>query len=239
MLEPGLRRVVSKQTPSPAERHAIYTVHGEKCYMCGDPLNLKTVQIEHVIPEKLAKDPDKLAEVLTGFGLPPDFDLNSFENLLPACIRCNLLKHDTPWWPSPMIQMIIQRAKAKASQVAALAATTITERHVYAALDALARYSATRDLNDEQKAQLAAIVGYQQKVREPALANEPIRLTPTYAVEPYTVLSRTEHHTVVQGPYGVGGGPTNASRGVSCGVCGYAFFRGAVCVMCGDMDDGS
>ena len=98
-----------------AERQAVFTVHGPRCYICNGLVTMKTLEVDHVIPESLKNKADRLTEVLKLFACPPDFNVNSFENWLPACRPCNGKKLDMEWRPSPLIQMHLQRAAAKAA----------------------------------------------------------------------------------------------------------------------------
>jgi 5-methylcytosine-specific restriction endonuclease McrA len=82
------------------ERFAVFTIHGQSCYVCGDPLTMKTVEVDHVVPERLANDPNEFAEARSTLGLDPDFNLNSYENWLPACRLCNGRKGSRVWSPS-------------------------------------------------------------------------------------------------------------------------------------------
>jgi 5-methylcytosine-specific restriction endonuclease McrA len=229
---------VSKYKFSLVERHAVYTVHGEKCYMCGLPLTVKTAEIDHVIPESLAEKPAELAKVLAELGRSPDFNVNSFENWMPACRACNGDKLAMVWEPSLAVQRVLQKAKAKAPEAAALAAKTTRVHEVHDALGVLERASETGELSEEIKTALWPLVTYQRQVREPEVAKEPVRLTPRYEVPLYTVLSDNGLIKTVRGPYGVGGGPSaDAGPGMCCGTCGYPFFNGARCVICGSMED--
>jgi hypothetical protein len=72
------------------------------------------MEIDHVLPEKLKASESALKTVLTDFGLPSDFELNSFENWLPAHRRCNALKGENILRRTPLIQMWIDRAREKA-----------------------------------------------------------------------------------------------------------------------------
>lgn len=74
-----------KRKFSDAERYAIYTAHKEKCYMCTKPVDLYSMQVDHVIPETLADDLEELAKTIQSLGLPENFDIQSFENWLPSC----------------------------------------------------------------------------------------------------------------------------------------------------------
>jgi hypothetical protein len=206
--------------------------------MCSTPLTVQTAEIDHVIPESLRNNPEQLARVLTDLGRSADFELNSYENWLPICSPCNRKKSDIVWELSPLIQLVLQKAKAKASNAAALAAKTLSRREVDHALSILERAKESNQLSKEQIAAIMPLVAYQRQIREPELIREPVRVTPTYQVGPYEVLVRGESVTTVSAPYGIGGGPTRASSGMRCGACGHQFFSGARCVVCGNMEDG-
>jgi 5-methylcytosine-specific restriction endonuclease McrA len=86
---------------TPAERYAVFTVHGEKCYLCHKPINLRTMEVDHLIPESLKDDPVRLAAVLVALGRQLNFNLNTYDNWLPACGRCNNEKRNNIFEPSP------------------------------------------------------------------------------------------------------------------------------------------
>ena len=128
---------MSAYTFGPAERAAIYSVHRERCYLCGKPLTLKTMEVDHIIPEALLLEPARLSTVLASLGRAPGFRLNSFENWLPACGPCNNEKGQMVFEPSPIVQVQLQKAAAKAHDVAALVAETVSERKTWNALKSL------------------------------------------------------------------------------------------------------
>lgn len=66
---------------SKAERQAIYDKMGGHCAYCGCELTLENMQVDHKIPVKLYE-----TDAIT------NEELNSFENLLPACRSCNHYK---------------------------------------------------------------------------------------------------------------------------------------------------
>ena len=72
--------------------------------------------VDHVLPEHLLDDETALKEALALFGLPSDFDLNSFENWLPAHGPCNNRKHDHVFRPTPLIQVCIDQARENADK---------------------------------------------------------------------------------------------------------------------------
>lgn len=169
-----------------AERHAIFTVHGEKCYMCNVPLTLQTMEIDHVIPQTLADEPGRLAKVVAELGRPPDFDVYSYENMLPACGPCNSAKSNMIWESSLLIQLHLQRAKSKAADVEAMTVKTLRQRDVANALNILER-AHENGLTDQgphipSVDTVKVLWRYQTTVREPEQAIEPLRLTPSIRI---------------------------------------------------------
>lgn len=57
----------------------MFLVHGMNCYLCGVPLDLTTMAVDHVIPERLLAMPSILESAKSMLGLPASFNLNSFE----------------------------------------------------------------------------------------------------------------------------------------------------------------
>jgi hypothetical protein len=98
----------------PEERWAVFSTHGSKCWLCYQPVNFHQMEVDHILPESLLKDQSALDAALTDFGLPSNFELNSFENWLPAHRHCNALKREDVFRPTPIIQLWIDRARKKA-----------------------------------------------------------------------------------------------------------------------------
>lgn len=215
---------------SPAQRAAIFSVHGEKCYMCGVPLTLKTMVVDHIVPEKLSALPEELAAALEAFGRPRGFEINSYVNWLPACGPCNGAKRDLVFDPSLLVQTSLQKASAKAQQVARVAAKLASDSKIAKALNVLEQAHAQGQLDPETLATLAEFVLAQ---REPERAGEPVRLTPLYEV-----VSDSGGSQTIRGPYGVGVRPSthSADRSFACPNCGsIAAWSGARCVICGQL----
>ncbi len=85
---------MAKQRFSIAFREALWEVHGKKCLYCKKSLRFFELEVDHVLPESLQGDPEKLGLVLRDLGLGESFDLLGYENLAPACRRCNGDKGD-------------------------------------------------------------------------------------------------------------------------------------------------
>lgn len=96
---------MAKHSFTVEERYAVYKTHGRRCYLCGDPVDMKTVEIDHVIPEVLLDEPAELARIMGEFDLPTSFDLNSYDNWMPACRTCNRAKSSTLLRRTPITQI--------------------------------------------------------------------------------------------------------------------------------------
>ncbi len=118
----------SKKRFSASERWAVYSVHGDKCYLNGEPLTLLTMEIDHIIPESLLADQNRLQSVLREYGLANDFDLNSYENWLPSCSACNRTKRDAVFECTLIVQSHLVRAKHKAEQARAFERKSLSDK---------------------------------------------------------------------------------------------------------------
>ncbi len=225
---------MTKRRFSDAERYAVYTVHGEKCYMCREPIDLLTMEVDHIIPETLLEDPRRLATILAEYGLPVDFDLQSFANWQPACGPCNNRKRSSVFNPTPRIQLELQIAEEKAPKAAALAAERVNAQKASKAWNTIKRAAAAGVLSESISADIMEFVSYHAPRREPEVASEPMQITPLIQV-----LSEKDGIRMVRGPYGVGGGPIGPYFHSSfyCSGCGSAAWNGVRCVVCGQMDD--
>ena len=85
---------MSQQRFSNIHRQALWEAHRKRCLYCKKPLLFKELIIDHVIPEKTAKDDNQLARLRITHGLGADFDIAGDENLAPACHACNTGKID-------------------------------------------------------------------------------------------------------------------------------------------------
>lgn len=201
--------------------------------MCGEPLDLLSMEVDHIIPSSLGAKPDELRRVIEAFNLPANFDLESFANWLPACERCNNRKRALVFRPSPIIQVELQKASKKAAKTKELAGRRVTDRQVANAWNRIRNAIEQGSINTELENDIKEFLGFHVSARNKDVAGEPIRLAP--GVE---VLSDDGRIRIIRGPYGIGGGPSATSPHVRCPSCGHAAWNGARCVMCGEMDDG-
>ncbi len=223
---------MSKYQFSPIERAAIYSTHNEKCYLCGCPLDLKSMEVDHIFPESLLEKPSELKAILDAFGLPSDFNINSFVNWLPACKTCNGMKNNRVFSPIPIIQVYIQCAAEKAPFAQKLAGEIVSKRKIANALNVLEQTLENDKLEDEI---VQTLIKYITHNRPIDLKGQPIHLTPLYEI-----LTEQDGVQIICGPYGVGGKPTcnDHQSAFSCPMCGSnAAWNGARCVICGEMSD--
>ena len=143
---------------SNAQRYAVFTTHGDKCYLCHGLVTMLTFEVDHVIPESLLQEPARLAEVLTLLGRPADFDLNSYENWLPSCRPCNGRKRATVFDATPIVQVLVQLATERAPLAREHETRAVHARELGAALNVLLRQAEAGELTDEVKAQLHPLV---------------------------------------------------------------------------------
>lgn len=229
---------MSKQNLSTAQRQAIWTVHGERCYLCHQLCVFSDIEIDHVIPERLVGT-DELPPILEALGLDAAFNLLSYENLLPSHRECNRRKSGRAFRSSPIIQLEIERAIEKAVSVEKLIEKTESRRKkdkVFA--DALILIEAGEIDKDDigllQEAE-RSLREVSQPFREPERAGQPLMLTPQLEI-----VYQDHYRAVVRHPSGrVGAAPVGKDIHPSwnCPNCGITGWSGAMCIQCGMMSD--
>lgn len=130
---------MSRYQFSNAERYAVFLAHDMKCYMCGIPLDLTSMEVDHILPEHLLATPSLFEAAKSALGLPASFNLNSFENWMPACGSCNGKKGALQFQPSVLLQVLVQRLEKKANEARRLCGEVVSTRRVSMALNALER----------------------------------------------------------------------------------------------------
>lgn len=210
---------MSKRKFSNAERYAVFTIHLEKCYLCGKAIDLLSMVVDHVIPETLLDDPPKLAVVLEQLGLPADFDLQSFANWMPTCGPCNLRKREEVFEPSLLVQLCLQTARKKAPSAEQLAKKTVSNQAQSRAWNTIQRAAESGELNDQVRAAIDKFTTYHSLARQPEVTGRPLLLTPLLEV-----ISERDGIRIVKGPHGYGGGPIgpNIHSSFRCPHCGNA-----------------
>jgi len=83
-------------------REKVWNKYNKHCAYCGKILEYKQMQVDHIIPKLHTWTKEYLAKVnrnradttFTPYQEPIVRGTDNFENLLPTCRRCNLLKTD-------------------------------------------------------------------------------------------------------------------------------------------------
>lgn len=172
---------------SNAQRYAIFLVHGMKCYLCGDPLDLTSMTVDHVLPEHLLTTPSLLDGAKLALGLPASFDLNSFENWMPACTSCNSKKSGLQFEPSLLIQVQLQHLAKTADKARRLCNEVVSSRQVSLALSALERARDDgRSFDGPTRERLVTLLGF---ATEHSLVprGQPLYLTQAFRLKMTTV----------------------------------------------------
>lgn len=224
---------------SNAERYAVFTVHAERCWLCGEPVGLLEMEVDHVVPEALAGTPE-LAEALELLGLPGDFDLNQFGNWMPAHRRCNRFKSDAVFQPSPLIQMVLQKAIGKAARAQELHDAYVTNRRISMAINALLAAHEIGGIDERHRRKMAPLVEAIARDHEGAREVER-RGEPLFLAGWLEVVAETDRMLTLRGPGGLVGVRPKAERldpSWDCPNCGVTGWNGARCITCGMLDDG-
>lgn len=233
---------MSKYTFSANQRFAVFTAHGQKCYMCSCMVDMQSMQIDHLIPEQLLDNPNHLKAVLDGLGRPNNFDLNSYENWLPSCGPCNAKKGSTVFDASPLVQIQLQKAANKAETAKKLENDALHNATLTKAINTVCRANEKTMLTKKQLEPLISsfkkhnpdlLKGFHQNVDSKRPAE--ISLTPFHKV-----VMEDERILMVYTPYGIGYIPKGDRLDISfsCGYCGsLGPWNGARSLTCGYLSD--
>ncbi|HEC40387.1 MAG TPA: HNH endonuclease [bacterium] len=76
-------------------RKALWQAYNKTDALTGELIpSHEYLSIDHIIPIEKAKKPQKLKQLFRELGLPEDFDINSYENLIPTIQRHNRQKYN-------------------------------------------------------------------------------------------------------------------------------------------------
>jgi hypothetical protein len=130
---------MSKHSFSSAERFGLWKAHDGRCFWCSLPVIYNEVAIDHIVAESITED--ALGEIKIGYGLPDTFDVNSFENWVPAHRMCNEKKGAMVYEPSPaMVHSVAQagRYAIRARDISEKAKSDRAKGHILGRLAAAA-----------------------------------------------------------------------------------------------------
>lgn len=182
---------MSRYKFSSAQRYAIFLVHGTKCYLCRVPLDLTSMVVDHVLPEHLLESPSLFNAAKEALGLPDSFDLNSFENWMPACSSCNGKKSALQFKPSLLIQVELQNLAEKADRARRICDEVVGTRRLSNALSVLEQaLESGWNFEGAIREQLVALLRF-ASASELVPRGQPLRLTQSFQLVTTTVEDAT------------------------------------------------
>ena len=98
------------------DRQALWLAHNKKCAYSGELIDLRNIQIDHIIPERIEKDSEEYRSLATQLQLSDDFEITGFENLLPCSPSYNLQKKGLVF-DNPRIHFFLSIAASKKKEV--------------------------------------------------------------------------------------------------------------------------
>jgi hypothetical protein len=223
---------------SAAQRYAVFTVHRERCWLCDEPLSLSEMTVDHILPEAIDGS-EQLARTVTLLGLPADFKINSYENWMPAHRRCNEIKGQTIFSPSPLIQTRLESAIKNAAKAREIEQKFVSKRKIDRAIELIIAAHERDLLSNSSRNRLRVleneVVSFHESNRSPEQSGKPLLLAPWLKI-----IREDTSGLLLQGPAGVGRRPhgENLHPSWDCPRCGPTGWNGVRCVSCGMMDDG-
>ncbi|MBX9724274.1 MAG: HNH endonuclease [Candidatus Obscuribacterales bacterium] len=103
-----------KYSFSKPERFGIYRAFDHICYWCRSPVEWLSLTIDHVIPEELEKEKERLDDLKKYYGLPDSFLINDFENWVPAHLICNGTKSTEIYYKTPAMVAVFAEVRKRA-----------------------------------------------------------------------------------------------------------------------------
>lgn len=147
--------------------------------------------VDHVVPEHLLATPSLLAAAKSELGLPTSFDINSFENWMPACHSCNGRKAGLQFKPSLLLQVTLQRLAENADKARRICDEVISTRRVSVALSDLERAQESGgNFAGPVRERLWALLGFAVE-RAFVPRGQPLRLTQSLRLVATTVEDAT------------------------------------------------
>ncbi len=214
------------------QRLAVFTVHRGRCWLCNTPVAFNEMEVEHIIPESLIGNA-KLADVLKLYGRSEDFDLNSYENWMPAHRRCNGFKGDLVLEAAPIVLIWLQKAAAAAAEARRIEKAAISERELDRSIARVLVAIERGQITDAQREAIGAIASFVEAVRPSEDKEEPLTI-----VAGLRVVANKGHYLVLQAPGGAMGhrpAGDNVHHSYDCPYCGPTAWDGSRCIKCGRM----
>jgi 5-methylcytosine-specific restriction endonuclease McrA len=161
------------------ERFTVFVTYDECCYLCNEPLSVRSTEIDHVIPEHLLEKPVRLSKVLEQLGLASDFNIQDFGNWMPICGPCNKKKLGRVFKPSLLFQNAIEVCQERADKARTTLKNLSTSRRTLKALESIHFVPTEKLAADKYARDLIEITQAVLSYRASEFANNVVMLTPT------------------------------------------------------------
>jgi tetratricopeptide (TPR) repeat protein len=86
---------MSKYKVPQIKKTALWRAYNQRCFYCKKLIPFKFLEIDHILPEYLLSNYEKVQAIKDEYGLDKNFEINSYYNWLPACYPCNRDKGGT------------------------------------------------------------------------------------------------------------------------------------------------
>lgn len=110
-----------------AERFAVFRAFEGICCWCREPIQWRSLTIDHIVPQTLEDDPDSLSKIKQHYGLQEGFLINDFENWVPAHQHCNGSKNDSIFQQSPAMIAVFAEVQDKAALARKIASRIVSD----------------------------------------------------------------------------------------------------------------
>src|SRR5215469_10197231 len=107
---------MANQKFTAVQREAIWLAYERKCAYTREPVGFADFHIDHIVPESLLNDPERLSQIKAELDLPREFDVLGYENVVPCKPGVNLQKTDILFDAAPT-QFFLGMASAKKSMI--------------------------------------------------------------------------------------------------------------------------
>lgn len=223
---------MAKHSFSSAESFGVWHAFDGLCFWCGAPVSFQEVTVDHVIPEAIGEDEGKVISIKTMYGLAENFEINSYQNWVPAHGKCNQWKGQDIFSPSPVMLAILERVAKRAHFAEAAATNAVADKNKGRILGRLRSALEAETITKGEVQELLA--GIEQEAMLPN-ADVVLQVSPHWSI----VHERNGLATVTDGIRAgitpVIPNPHHSWRCLNCGQ--YGPWNGVICMSCGQMSD--
>ena len=222
---------MGKRKISNSERFAVWKAHDGRCFWCEAQLFFRDATVDHVLPESL--NVDRIESIKEDYALPGDFEINDFQNWVPAHNKCNQRKGARIYPASTALIYALERVGRLADTARKIEQRLRTETTV---AESLTKVVDTIK-NDDEELDKQIILDFAEQIRDLIEDDGSLPISERWEV----VESNGELEVVSDGRM-TGVRPTAAEPHPSwrCPNCGsHGPWNGVICLNCGSRSNPS